>query len=293
MNKKASNGRLKIIPLLIITFIVLYFVIIVVLGYLNSWNWVGVVEYSFDNNQPNQIEGTKSLWDWMELLLVPLALAVAGIWFTHVQKEADLQIALEKQRQNILDNYFDKMTELILEKNLWTGKDPHVKNLAKARTLTVLRNLDNQRNQQVIQFLQETDLVGKNSIIDFSNSNLDGVQLQNANLRNINFEYSSLIRANFSDANMIYANLQFSDLKEANFQNAIMSKANLQFTNLENASLKCHLFAAKLQSANLQGSDLSDAVLENAEYDYNTKWPNGFNIETNKVVHVELSEDET
>jgi hypothetical protein len=66
---------------------------------------------------------------WMELLLVPAALGAAGFWFARVQKQTELEIAerertsdreiaLERQQQQTLENYLDRMKELLLDRNL-------------------------------------------------------------------------------------------------------------------------------------------------------------------------------
>src|SRR5437588_10725044 len=76
----------------------------------------------------------KSLWDWLQLLIVPLALAVVALVFqlanartehqiAQQRYEQDKQIAaeryvndqyiaLDKQREDLLQTYLDRMTEL-------------------------------------------------------------------------------------------------------------------------------------------------------------------------------------
>lgn len=160
----------------------------------------------------------KTYWDWMELLIIPAVLAVAGLWFSHVQKQTELEIAqkareaeqeiakserekdreiaLERQRQQTLENYFDRITELILEKGLGPDADESVKRLARTRTLTVLRDLDARRNQQVLQFIQEAKLFNTTISfekadlrqVDLSNSNLIGARLRGVNLTPIPFK---------------------------------------------------------------------------------------------------------
>jgi hypothetical protein len=40
-------------------------------------------------------------------------------------------------------------------------KDPEIRLVARARTLTVLRGLDENRKGQVVRFLHEVELIGK------------------------------------------------------------------------------------------------------------------------------------
>ena len=65
----------------------------------------------------------KTLWDWMQLLFIPVVLAVAGFWFNHRERqaaelraenerktaelhaEADREISLDNQREAALKEY--------------------------------------------------------------------------------------------------------------------------------------------------------------------------------------------
>ena len=54
------------------------------------------------------------------------------------------------------------MQELILDKGLRRSeKDAEIRDVARARTLTVLRSLDGDRKGQVLRFLHEADLIGR------------------------------------------------------------------------------------------------------------------------------------
>src|SRR5215211_698469 len=84
--------------------------------------------------------GGKPLWDWLQLLIVPLVLAAIGFWFTASQDARQQQIENQRaqQAQNIenkrakaereladqraqdeaLQAYFDQMSLLLLQKDL-------------------------------------------------------------------------------------------------------------------------------------------------------------------------------
>ena len=70
--------------------------------------------------------GGKTVWDWLQLLVVPLALAGIGLFFTSTQKyarqlEEARQRAQEAESQaqhSALQAYFDQMQHLILEEDL-------------------------------------------------------------------------------------------------------------------------------------------------------------------------------
>jgi hypothetical protein len=93
----------------------------------------------------------KTVWDWLQLLIVPFALAGIGFWFTE-QQDARQQ-ALEEQRAQdaALQAYLDEMGDLMLNRKLQDSQesDP-VRILARARTATILTRLDAERNNSVL-----------------------------------------------------------------------------------------------------------------------------------------------
>jgi uncharacterized protein HemX len=118
----------------------------------------------------------KTVWDLLQLLIVPLALAVIGFWFTvqqdarqqriedqraqQAQKienqraEAERKLAEQRAQDVALQAYLDQMNNLLLERNLRESEeDSEVRTLARARTLTVLERLDPSRKIDVIHFL--------------------------------------------------------------------------------------------------------------------------------------------
>jgi hypothetical protein len=95
----------------------------------------------------------KTLWDWLQLLIIPVALAIIALVFqlanARTEREIakkrydqDQQIALDKQRQDLLQTYLDRMSELLLKEMLRSSADDaEVRNVAKVRTITILVQL--------------------------------------------------------------------------------------------------------------------------------------------------------
>jgi hypothetical protein len=159
----------------------------------------------------------KTLWDLLQLLVVPLVLVGIGFLFEMQQAERqggmeERQQALEDQRakaerklaeqraqDEALQAYLDQMSTLLLEeKDL---RNDRVRTLMRARTLTVLGRLDPSRKTAVTQFLVEAELVQR----------VDGRDL-----------IIYLLGADLSDANLSDANLSRADLS-----NAVLDNANL------------------------------------------------------------------
>ncbi|MFB2880724.1 pentapeptide repeat-containing protein [Floridanema aerugineum] len=146
---------------------------------------------------------------------------------------------------------------------------------------------------------------------DLYKANLQSSKLKSANLKNANLSEADLVNAEMSGANLIEtdlwkANLQGAKLTEANLSNANLRKAKLITANLNNTNLskailiEADLRSAKLRNANLMGADLTKAnlrgtseyssqavdfyganlkgiKLQQALYDENTRFPEGFN----------------
>ncbi|GAC1380670.1 MAG: hypothetical protein NVSMB33_06870 [Ktedonobacteraceae bacterium] len=250
------------------------------------------------------LEG-KTLWDWVQLLGVPILLASATIGFSIVQQ----QNVLDQQRATTLQTYIDNIQELLLKDNLF-GDNPAPKNdadkvmiqevleLARARTLTAVQGLDPDRKGRLVQFLYEAQLIGfaevdqhrnlklHRQIIDLSgadlsnanlsnanldstnldNAGLDGANLSNANLDSTSFYYANLSGANLSNANLSNANPYFADLSGANLSHAKLDGARLYYANLSGARLYyANLSGANLGHANLSGADLGHANLTVAD----------------------------
>lgn len=283
-----------------------------VLGYVFGWEWVGVVEYTrFVNGELVEIQRQKTLWDWLDLLIIPAVLAVGAWWLNKTQREAEREeaeknrkaerrIANNRREQETLDLYFDRMTELLLAEQLWERSrnekgepEPEVRTIARARTLSVVRNLGPRRTGYVVQFLYEAGLIEEHRpLIDLHGANLERADLVMAQLPGANLEGAYLKKADMLGANLegatlnnttlVQADLNGANLDGAHLFRAVLQKAYLSYTNLSNANLVdsylagAKLFSAKLEGADLKGANLNHAKFEEASYDKYTTWPEGF-----------------
>jgi hypothetical protein len=227
---------------------VLAFLIIVLCVYLFGWK-TGLAK--------------RTLWDWLQLLLVPAALAVGGTvggaWF-----------AQQRARETALQSYLDKMSELLIDKKLHEkdNEDDPARVTARARTLVVLKQLDGERKQSVMQFLYEVHLIDretrrKNASIHKAQVGLDGANLRKANLRHLTLEEAELDGAILENAN-----LRNSYLSNINLGGAFLSGADLRDAELIGARLAGTHLQRKdelsLRGADLRGADLSGAMLREA-----------------------------
>ncbi len=297
------------------------FVLVLIGGYKFNWAWTG-----FNGTDKTD----KTLYDWMQLLFIPVVLAIAGFWFNYRERKAaelraenereaaelrakeDREIeekrnkhaqklALDSQREDRLQTYLDRMSELLLTWNLRKSEiNAEVRYMARARTLTLLTQLneDDARKGAVLQFLYEAHLISQNvdgSIVNLEGANLsDGdytfLNLHNANLHkaimiNANFESTDLsgtdlVGADLDESRLWYSNVSGSDLKGASLQYAVLKEANLQGADLSKANL---------MSADLSDANLSGAILIGADLGYFINSDHTFRARAAKLTNANLS----
>ena len=213
--------------------------------------------------------GGKAIWDWLQLLIVPLALAVLGLWFTvqqdaRQQKIEDRRAQVEREIQDqraehaTLQAYLDQMGTLLLDRVLRTSdENSDVRRLARARTLVVLDALGSARQERVLRFLSETDLIQPTPP-----NEQPVMTLKYASLKNVELPHRILLKG----ADLQQADLSGANLTDIDFRGTYLAGAHLEEANLERAELQdADLSGAFLGGADLSGADLSGADLSNAE----------------------------
>jgi uncharacterized protein YjbI with pentapeptide repeats len=267
------------VTILVVAIILIVAVALIIVGY--RFDWTG-----FNGNS----KSGKTLWDWLQLLIIPVVLAIGGYVInltisrseqeatkqrTQSEREAaekraeiEREIALDNQREAALQAYIDKIAELLLEKKLRESKseEDEVRKIARVRTLTVLPHLDPKRKGSVLRFLIESNLIdNEKTIIDLGEADLSGVHLIRGYFGEINLHKTNLSKAYLYDVILLGANLSEADLSEANLTGIVLFMANLYRANLHQANLLgAELSKADLSEANLQGTDLCKADMSEA-----------------------------
>jgi hypothetical protein len=214
----------------------------------------------------------KKLWDWLHLLVIPTVLGATVLWFNYTQGKSEKEIASERTQEESLQGYLDRMTELLLREGLRNSQpDSEVRDVARARTLTVLRRLDGERKGILVRFLRESELIVQQDAAEPPGAVVDlrGADLQGARLSNASLTLADLRDVDLSGAELWFANLQGANLEGANLSGAELWFANLQGANLEGANLtEAELTGVVLHQANLRGANLKLADLEGADLRY-------------------------
>jgi uncharacterized protein YjbI with pentapeptide repeats len=248
--------------------------VVVLIRVGQHYQWTGFGESVRPQADNQEIQPRKTLWDWLQLFIVPLALAAIGLWFS-AQQDAHQQQLEEQRAQNAaLQAYLDQMSQLMLEGDLLSAKEnsEEVRTLARARTQTVLGQLDSDRKASVVQFLYEASLINKEQpVLNLSDVGLRGVNLSRLDLSGANLSGANLTDADLSGADLSDAILNSAEMKDANLSDASLSGADLIGAKLYDANLRsavlnnAHLTGAKLQGANMSGAFLRYAELREAK----------------------------
>jgi uncharacterized protein YjbI with pentapeptide repeats len=218
---------------------------------------------------------SKTLWDWLQLvsaLLIPIAIAVFSWRYTRQQSRTENAIASDNQREAALQTYLDRISELLLDKNLRKSKpEDEVRHLARARTLTILPQLDAVRKGSLIRFLYESGLIvaeKRDSIIDLSQTDLNQVDLRKGDSI-IDLSQADLNQVDLRGAKLSGANIAHGSLKSSNLSIAVLDGINLSFAQLNQADLSYSILVlSDLSWAYLQGARLIDTELANADLSY-------------------------
>ena len=257
----------------------------------------------------------KKIREWLDVFIVPLVLGGVGYWLNRraderrkeeesdaekirkdEAKERRIEESLkskERRYQESLKSYLDRMTELLVDKELGGAEhNSYIASVGQALTVTILRELDEdiERRSQVADFLYDAGLIQtrnlskeeiekkayelwkeagqtKNLDDDFWDRAKEELERQ-IGAPVLEFEgpvllkESRLNKAKLDNIVLTKVNLQFSNLVEANLEGANLEGAHMGRANLRAADLgRANLYKANLREAILERADLRDASL--------------------------------
>ena len=239
------------------------------------WRWIGLTD--------------KTLWDYLQLLIVPTLLAVLGVVLNEAANDRQRRDAEERYQQEVLKDYTDALTGLLLEKDLRSKKsgDP-VADLARAYTLNALYALDSRKKRSMVRLLYGTDLIkGQIPIIYLQVQGVEkgvlaGVDLSGMYLRGVNLVGVDLRNADLNDTTLSAAFLAGANLSGANLREARLWRSWLNNANLEAADF----FSANLIDTNLDNSRLDGVILTDVLYSEKTVFPQGFDPKAHGAIYI-------
>ena len=244
----------------------------------------------------------KKAWDLFEVLIVPVVLAGGAIVFSESQRNAEIQIETERQRESAFQAYIDRIKDLVVDLQTSEVDVETLGNIGAAYTRATLQQLDVNRKRMLLEFLYDSQLIGWSNrvveekhlqlislgesadfsglVVDFRASSGIRLALCGANLAHVNFSNSKLAGLDLHQAYLSSCNMSNSSFTFVDFSDADMSGINLSNTRMgENVLLD----RAELRFANLKNADLRKVNLDkvnsifSARYNHKTKFPPEFN----------------
>jgi uncharacterized protein YjbI with pentapeptide repeats len=231
------------------------------------------------------------LWDWLQLLIVPAALAYFGLWYSDQQSIADrrhtdeLQYLAQQQskqlrQQDLLTASEDRIVEIVSANKFDLADAPQsAQDFAQAimsrafGTVSVASNgkrmvlpgvLDASAKGAFLQFLVSTNHVtSQNAVLSLSSDLLDNIDVTGLALPEINLSGASLQGAQLQGSNLDGADLASADFTKAQLEGAFLEQ-NIDASNgiFTGAHLhRAHLEGLDATGAHFNGADLSGADL--------------------------------
>lgn len=283
----SSKWSTYVLFTLIICFVIF---LITRINYNNPYLGFSKFSYKLDDNE--FFIPAKTLWDWLELLIIPIALVLGGYFLNRSEKRLEIKLAEEKAKTDrkiaevrnqeiILGEYFDRMSDLLIEKQIHGSEsDSVVRDVARTRTLSVLRRIYPDRKAIVLKFLYESELIIKKQerepLITLKDADLQGLELEKTEFFDIDLSGANLFLAKFKDVRFINSNLNDIDFSNSSvefcfFNNVELMNSVFDFIKLNNVSFdKCNFngFSSKAMeiiNSSIINSDLSNAEIKSAE----------------------------
>jgi hypothetical protein len=222
-----------------------------------------------------------TLWQWVQLLIIPAVIAAGGAWFNSEQNARERFTQEQRAQDDALQAYLGYVSNLMIdhlkvssegqtptnkrsgevsavasiisskeELTEMTPDNPLVLINLRARTLAVLERLNPYRKVNVLGFLYESGLIFRPA-----KEQAPGISVFGADLRSVDM----------SEDDWSWIDLSGSYLNGAILAKTVLGGADLPSTDLTGADLTgADLTGADLTGADLTGADLSDVNLTSA-----------------------------
>ncbi len=169
----------------------------------------------------------------------------------------------DSKKRPAVDIYCDEINKMLQEEAIHTQRaTTEAQNVAREKTLELLKTLDGVQKGHVVQFLYEAGLITEGpGVLFLSGADLQAVNLEGALLIEAHLAGTDMRVAHLDAAHLEWARMGETRLEEASLQRAFLVAAHLAQAQLQGA----HLEEARLLGANLSGANLTGAYLDNTQ----------------------------
>jgi uncharacterized protein YjbI with pentapeptide repeats len=226
-------------------------------------DWTGLSEKTWTKKTPEEeIRPAKTLWDWLQLIAVPLVLTILVVLVSSWQSGRDAkreearairerEIAREARLDQVLQTYITQLSALVLENKLLSSNgSSDVRVIARTLTLAAVRRLDGARKGEVVRYLADSGLIlfTRREIdesatswsvftqppkVRLSDADLRGADLRSAVLSQVDLSGADLRGARFDGALLLDVDLSKTYMQEASFRNARLGAVNFSTARLD------------------------------------------------------------
>jgi uncharacterized protein YjbI with pentapeptide repeats len=245
---------MKTLQIIIASFAICFIGFIVYLAFLPVPPvWTGFGESIKDETK----EAAKTLWDWLDLLIIPVVIGLLGWSFSQAEKVKTKKREEERTENEIFESFLQTMTDLIIKNNLHDEPTRQTLAIARARINVALNNINGARKGQILQFLYESYLVDINPKLKLRGANLKDAVLDEIVLGESEIRGAYFNKASIENANLKGAILVGCDFSQANLSNSSVDNVDLSYSNLTKAKLKnIDLTTVNFEGVTLTGADL-------------------------------------
>lgn len=245
----------------------------------------------------------KNVWDWLELIIVPLVLAGGGLLLQRIEdRRTAREEAHEKQqaRDNLMDSifqsYLDDMSDLMINHQLQTNLDIVTAHRDKEQTISSTDNeLEKPSDESLaattveaaklaeatavvtvarartVTVLKSLDVTRRNLLSNFLRETAlvtgkRGTLLTHVDLSEMDLSKTDFYNFNFTGSLFYRTNLSDANLLKTNLMNAYLHRANLRYAGFSGTNLR---------QACLHLAQLEHAHFENVQFDDKTVLPDG------------------
>lgn len=197
-----------------------------------DWSRIsGLGERRWKKAPDEEVQPSKTVWDWLQLLIVPAMLAAIAVAYNAAQASREHHREDRAERDATLLAYFTQEGDLMLKGQLLPSHpESAAAEVARTITLATVHRLDGLLKADVVRFLSEAQLIEFDSpVVRLQGADLRHLNLVDAALlANVSFAEANLRGARFDGASLIHVKFAQADLRGASFRGA--SRGSVDFT---------------------------------------------------------------
>jgi uncharacterized protein YjbI with pentapeptide repeats len=172
-----------------------------------------------------EVQPPKTVWDWLQLLIVPAMLAAIALAYNKTQSSREHRREDRATQDAAVLAYIAQQGDLILKHKLVADKTAAA--LAGAMTFATLHRVDGTRKGEIIRYLFMEQLITDPDnglpILDLTVADLRRLDLTHAHLlEGLNLRATDLRAARFDGARLIDTDFTNADLRGASFRGALL-----------------------------------------------------------------------